>query len=102
SRGLQDHRRAARRVEEVGRAAQAEMGGRRQEGRRRSRRDLERAAGVIDAIQRGFLKHHPPPGGGAPPAQGGGGGEGGRFPFPPPPPPLRGDPPPGRGGLVIW
>ena len=37
---------AARRLEEVGRAAQAEMGGRREEGRRRSRRDLERAAGV--------------------------------------------------------
>ena len=55
SRGLQDHRRAARRLEEVGRAAQAEMGGRREEGRRRSRRDLERAAGVVDAIQRGLL-----------------------------------------------
>ena len=56
SRGLQDLRRAARRVEKVGRAAQAEMGGRREEGRRRSRRDLERAAGVIDAIQRRLLK----------------------------------------------
>ena len=35
---------AARRMEKVGRAAQAEMGGRREEGRRRSRRDLEGAA----------------------------------------------------------
>src|SRR5580698_6056272 len=55
SRGLQDLRRAARRMETVGRAAQAEMGGRREEGRRRSRRDLERAAGVADAVQRGLL-----------------------------------------------
>src|SRR5580704_4752308 len=69
SRGLQDLRRAARRLEKVGRTAQAEMGGRREEGRRRSRRDLERAAGVTDAIQRGLLKLKPPLPGGRPPRQ---------------------------------
>src|SRR6202451_1800314 len=65
SRGLQDLRRPARRMEKIGRAAQAQMGGRREKGRRRSRRDLERAAGVTDAVQRGLLKLKPPlPGGG--------------------------------------
>ena len=42
-----DHRRAARRVEEVGRAAQAEMGGRREKGRRRPRCDLKDLNGTL-------------------------------------------------------
>ena len=50
-----DHRRAARRVEEIGGAAAEEMGRRRAQGRRRSRRDHEGAQGVARAIQRGAI-----------------------------------------------
>src|SRR6202035_871362 len=98
SRGLQDHRRAAGRVKEVGRAAPAEMGGRREEGRRRSRRDLERAAGVTDAIQRGLLKPSLPCQGEAA-ARSAAGGEVRRLALPLPHPPLRGGPPAGEGWL---
>src|ERR1700731_4342579 len=75
------------------------MGGRREEGRRRSRRDLERAAGIIDAIKRGFLKLKPPlPGGGRRARRGRWGGTAAcSFTFPPPVS-RRPPPPPGGGG----
>src|ERR1700731_4611727 len=72
------------------------MGGRREEGRRRSRRDLERAAGIIDAIQRGFLKLKPPlPGGGRRARRGRWGGTAASS--CPPPPPVSRRPPPWQG-----
>src|SRR6202035_2906642 len=65
------------------------MGGRREKGRRRSRRDLERAAGVIDAIQRGLLKSTLPCQGEAA-ARSAAGGEVRRLVLARPHPPLRG------------
>ena len=50
-----DHRRAARRVEEVGRAAGEAVGRQRPQGRRRSRRHHEGAQGDARAIQGGLL-----------------------------------------------
>src|ERR1700744_4528766 len=54
-RGLQNLGRPACGMEKVSRAAQTEVGERREESRRRSRQDLERNAGVACAVQGGLL-----------------------------------------------